>query len=142
MFPTNRAQRVIEDGRDESLFKLLLAADETLQRPPDAATGRLMPSLRDRARRRARRGRVASRCSTTESRADLPVVVCGIDGESTFGMIRREALGRPTDEAFDEALANLADEEIEIEELADRRPRHLRRSAAASTPPRSSSTAR
>jgi len=45
MFPTNRAQRVVEDGRGESLFKLLIAAEETAS---GVAQGRLMPSLRDR----------------------------------------------------------------------------------------------
>jgi hypothetical protein len=115
MFPTNRAQRVIEDGSDESLFKLLVAVDETLQRPPDAATGRLMPSLRDR--RNVELEEIVWKALLPDSRAELPVVVCGIDGESTFGMIRREALGRTSDEALDEALRNLADEQIEIGEL-------------------------
>ncbi|HEV7557631.1 MAG TPA: hypothetical protein VGO00_19335, partial [Kofleriaceae bacterium] len=38
--------------------------------------------------------------------------VCGIDGESTFGIVRREAIARPRDEAIDEALANLATEQV------------------------------
>ena len=38
MFPTNRAQRVVEDGRDESLFKLLIAAEETCSGPPTSRT--------------------------------------------------------------------------------------------------------
>jgi hypothetical protein len=129
MFPTNRAQRVIEDGPDESLFKLLLAAEETVQRPTDATTGRLMPSLRDRAdieldevvwRPIVPGGRSESdrlHLWDDQGPQDLPVVVCGIDGESTFGMIRREAMTRPVDAAFDEALLNLGDEEVQVEEI-------------------------
>src|SRR5205823_14930341 len=46
------------------------------------------------------------------------VVVCGIDGESTFGMIRREALPKPAEQALEEALANLADEDVTYEKHA------------------------
>lgn len=116
MFPTNRAQRVIEDGPDESLFKLLLAADETVHRPTDAATGRLMPSLRNRAD--IELDEVVWRpLIDDQGPLDLPVVVCGIDGESTFGMIRREALAKAVDTAFEEALVNLGDEEVQCEEI-------------------------
>jgi len=117
LFPTNRAQRLIEDGRDESLFKLLAAAEETIRRPPDAATGRLMPSLRDR--RDVEVDEIVWQPLLAENpRAELPIVVCGIDGESTFGMIRREALQRSTDEAMAEALDNLAVEHVEIGEVS------------------------
>ncbi len=116
MFPTNRAQRVIEDGPDESLFKLLLAAEETVQRPTDAATGRLMPSLRHRGD--IELDEVVWRpLVDDQGPLDLPVIVCGIDGESTFGMIRREAMSKSVDDAFDEALFNLADEEVQCEEI-------------------------
>lgn len=116
MFPTNRAQRVIEDGPDESLFKLLLAAEETVQHPTDATTGRLMPSLRHRAD--IELDEVVWRpLIGDQGPLDLPVVVCGIDGESTFGMIRREALAKAVDEAFDEALLNLGDEHVQCEEI-------------------------
>jgi hypothetical protein len=116
MFPTNRAQRVIEDGPDESLFKLLLAAEETVQRPTDAATGRLMPSLRSRTD--IELDEVVWRpIVDDQGPLDLPVVVCGIDGESTFGMIRREAMAKSIDAAFDEALVNLGDEEVQCEEI-------------------------
>jgi hypothetical protein len=111
MFPTNRAQRLIEDGRDQSLFKLLVAADEAMQRP-DASSGRLMPSLRDR--KNVELDEIVWRALVDHGAAELPVVVCGIDGESTFGMIRREALDRPADEAIAEALANLAEEPVQI----------------------------
>ncbi|MGN6109961.1 MAG: hypothetical protein ACTHU0_32950 [Kofleriaceae bacterium] len=117
VFPTNRAQRVIEDGNGESLFKLLLAAEETMSRPPDAATGRLMPSLRDR--RNVELDEVVWRSVLPESTgpADLPIIVCGIDGENTFGMMRREALERPADEVMAEALRNLAAEPVDVETL-------------------------
>ncbi len=125
MFPTNRAQRVIEDGGGESLLKLLIAAEETLERPPDAATGRLMPSLRDR--RDVEVDEVVWQPLLAENpRVELPIVVCGIDGESTFGMIRREALQREPDDAMAEALANLIDEEVEIGELLDQAASQLR----------------
>jgi hypothetical protein len=116
MFPTNRAQRVIEDGRDESLFKLLVAADETVHAPADATAGRLMPSLR--ARRDVQLDEVVWQpVLADEVPSDLPIIVCGIDGESTFGMIRREALAKPPESALAEALANLADEAVQSERL-------------------------
>ena len=112
MFPTNRAQRVIEDGADESLFKLLLAAEETM---PDVQTGRLMPSLRDR--RSVELDEIVWHSVLAEAGpVDLPIVVCGIDGENTFGMIRREAIEPSPDRAMEQALANLAEEPVEIEE--------------------------
>jgi len=115
MFPTNRAQRVIEDGSDESLFKLLLAAEETMREPPDVKSGRLMPSLRDR--RSVELDEVVWRSVLDEASApELPIVVCGIDGENTFGMIRREAIGE-TEPAMESALGNLAAEPVEIEEV-------------------------
>jgi hypothetical protein len=114
MFPTNRAQRVVEDGSDESLFKLLMAAEETMARPPDATTGRLMPSLRDR--RNVELDEIVWQpVLSDDAPPDLPIIVCGIDGESTFGMIRREALDKPPAAAMEEALANVADEEVDSE---------------------------
>ena len=118
VFPTNRAQRLVEDGRDESLFKLLLAADEALASPPDAATGRLMPSLRARSSVDPEATVWSPLLREGErTRDDLPIVVCGIDGENTFGMVRKEALAMAPDEALRRALENLADEPTEIEEM-------------------------
>jgi hypothetical protein len=114
MFPTNRAQRFVEDGGDESLFKLLLAAEEALASPPDAASGRLMPSLRARGTVETDDAIWRPLLADTRSRTDLPIVVCGVDGENTFGMMRKEAL---SEDAMARALANLADEEVETEEL-------------------------
>ena len=51
-----------------------------------------MPSLR--ARRDVQLDEVIWRpVIADQAPADLPIVVCGIDGESTFGMIRRDASG-------------------------------------------------
>ena len=76
-----------------------------------------MPSLR--ARRDVELDEVLWRALVDEPPplVELPIIVCGIDGESTFGMIRREALARSADGAFDEALANLAVEPVQCEEL-------------------------
>lgn len=116
MFPTNRAQRVVEDGSDESLFKLILAAEEAIDNPPDAATGKLMPSLR--ARETIELDEVLWRPLLPETeRADLPVVVCGVDGENTFGMIRREAIEKEAEDPGAEALRNLAAEQVTVEEI-------------------------
>ena len=116
MFPANRAQRLVEDGRDESLFKLIAAADEALATPPDAATGRLMPSLR--LRTSVDLDEVAWRPLLTEEESEvLPVVVCGVDGETSFGMLRRETLEREVSDVFGVALANLATEPVHQEEL-------------------------
>lgn len=113
LFPTNRAQRVIEDGADESLFKLLLAAEETT----NVREGRLMPSLRDR--RSVELDEIVWRSVLSEAAgpADLPIVVCGIDGENTFGMIRREAIEQTPEAAMALALENLAAEKVDIEEV-------------------------
>ncbi len=114
MFPTNRAQRVVEDGHDESLFKLLTAAEETLEQP--LAAGRLMPSLRDR--RDVVLDEIAWRpILSDDAPEDLPIVVCGIDGESTFGVLRSDALPKPPDDALAEAYANLAAETVRCDEL-------------------------
>ena len=116
MFPTNRAQRVIEDGADESLFKLMLAAEETMREPHDVEGGRLMPSLRDR--RSVELDEIVWRSVLSEAGpAELPIVVCGIDGENTFGMIRREAIEHTPDHAMERALENLAAEDVDIEEV-------------------------
>jgi hypothetical protein len=117
MFPTNRAQRVIEDGASESLFKLLIAAEETLRRPTDVATARLMPSLRQR-RDVVLEEVVWRPVIADDAPTDLPIVVCGIDGESTYGMLRREALPKPPDRALDEAIANLEGEVVQCDEIA------------------------
>jgi hypothetical protein len=120
MFPTNRAQRVIEDGPDESLFKLLMAAEETLRRPTDIAAGRLMPSLRHR--RDVVLDEVVWKPVVADDLSaphDLPIVVCGVDGESTFGMLRREALPKPPDAALAEAIANVAAEQVQCDIVGD-----------------------
>ncbi|HEY1547120.1 MAG TPA: hypothetical protein VGG28_04845 [Kofleriaceae bacterium] len=117
MFPTNRAQRLIEDGAAESLFKLLIAAEETLQRPADLANGRLMPSLRQR-RDVVLEEVVWRPVISDDAPTDLPIVVCGIDGDSTYGMLRREALPKPPDRALDEAIANLESEVVQCDEIA------------------------
>jgi hypothetical protein len=114
MFPTNRAQRVVEDGSAESLFQLLIAAEETLHRP---SAGRLMPSLRDR--RDVILDEILWRpVVSDDAPADLPIIVCGIDGESTFGMLRKEALPKPPEAALAEAYANLADEVVQLDDVA------------------------
>ncbi|HEY6040137.1 MAG TPA: hypothetical protein VIV58_37900, partial [Kofleriaceae bacterium] len=113
MFPTNRAQRVVEDGRAESLFLLLIAIEETLQRP---TAGRLMPSLRDR--RDVILDEIVWRpVVSDDAPPDLPIIVCGVDGESTFGMLRKEALPKPPEAALAEAYANLADEEVQLDDV-------------------------
>ena len=113
MFPTNRVQRVVEDGRAESLFLLLIAIEETLQRPTG---GRLMPSLRDR--RDVILDEIVWRpVVSDDAPPDLPIIVCGVDGESTFGMLRKEALPKPPEAALAEAYANLADEEVQLDDV-------------------------
>ncbi len=115
MFPTNRAQRFVDEG-GESLFKLVAAAEETVLHPPDMATGRLMPSLRTRAS--IELPDVVWRELTAPAPADAPIVVCGVDGEVTFGMMRRETLGaRTAEEVFARALENLAQEVVEESDL-------------------------
>ncbi|HEY0255154.1 MAG TPA: hypothetical protein VGC41_26685 [Kofleriaceae bacterium] len=111
MFPTNRAQRVVEEGGNESLFKLLLAAEET-----GDSQGRLMPSLRDR--RDVDLAEIVWRpVLGDDAPQDLPIIVCGIDGESTFGVMRKDALGRDPTHALAEAYSNLAAEHVQVAEV-------------------------
>ncbi len=113
VFPTNRAQRLIEDGRDQTLFELLTAIEETRSHDREV---RLMPSLR--VRDGVELEELLWRPLLPEvPRVELPIVVCGIDGESTFGMIRRDALAKSPDDAWAEALANLAAEDVELAQV-------------------------
>ena len=114
MFPTNRAQRVVEDGRGESLFKLLIAAAETAS---GAAQGRLMPSLRDR-RDVVLEDVVWKPVIADDAPSDLPIIVCGVDGETTFGLLRKDSLGKTSDQAFAEAQVNLAAEDVQCDVVA------------------------
>ncbi|MEO6771751.1 MAG: hypothetical protein ABI467_01860 [Kofleriaceae bacterium] len=129
MFPTTRAQRVVEDGRAASLFQLLVAAEESLHPSATGAPGRLMPSLRDRRDvvldeivwRPVVADDVADGVAddvADDAPADLPIIVCGIDGESTFGMLHKEALAKPADTVLAEAYANLADEVVQLDDVA------------------------
>ena len=112
VFPTNRAQRVIEDVGAASLFELLAAAGD----PVPAATGRLMPSLR--ARGDVVLDEILWRpVVDDEAPTDLPIIVCGIDGERTFAMLRKEALPKPAEQALAEAYANLAEETVQCDVL-------------------------
>ncbi|MBX3155993.1 MAG: hypothetical protein KF773_08335 [Deltaproteobacteria bacterium] len=113
VFPTNRAQRVIEDGADESLFKLLLAAEESLRLSPEAGGGRVMPSLR--APDAVELDEAMWSPLFEDAPDGLPVIVYGLDGENTFMMLRDESSGRPLDELRRDALANLATEDVELE---------------------------
>jgi hypothetical protein len=90
-----------------------------MQRPLDAG-GRLMPSLRDRRMVELDEVLWRSLLSDTAGPPELPIVVCGVDGESTFGMIRREAIREveADDDAMGEALRNLEAEPVQIEELS------------------------
>ncbi len=112
VFPTNRAQRVIEDPEAASLFELLASAAD----PIEALTGRLMPSLR--ARREVALDEVVWRpVVDDEAPKDLPIVVCGVEGERTFAMLRKETLPKTPERALAEAYANLADETVQCDEL-------------------------
>lgn len=112
VFPTNRAQRVIEDVGAASLFELLAAAGDRVP----AATGRLMPSLRARAD--VMLDEILWRpVVDDEAPKDLPIIVCGIDGERTFAMLRKEALPTSAEQALAEAYANLAEETVQCDVL-------------------------
>jgi hypothetical protein len=112
VFPTNAAQNVVEDGRSESMFKLLMATDET------GSNGRLMPSLRDR-RDVVLDDIVWRPLIPDDAPTDLPIIVCGVDGETTFGMLKKEAIIKTHEQAMAEAYANLADEAVECDEVAN-----------------------
>jgi hypothetical protein len=117
VYPTNRAHKLVDDGTSESLFKLVAAAEEMVRRPPDAATGRLMPSLRTRDSVELDEC-VWQPLVEDTAPADVPIVVVGVDGEITFAIMRREAIEQTVDDALAAALGNLADEPVEREVIA------------------------
>ena len=95
------------------MFKLLIAADES-----GGSAGRLMPSLRDR-RDVVLDDIVWRPLIPDDAPSDLPIIVCGVDGETTFGMLKKEAIIKTHDQALAEAYANLADEVVECDEVAN-----------------------
>lgn len=117
LLPTNRAQRVVE-GAGESLLLLLPAAAEALAQPGDERGGPLMPSLRDRATLDLDEiAWVPLFEGPGADHPEVPVIVLGIDGETTFGVLHRAGFERPVAEALAEALARLPAVIPTIEEI-------------------------
>lgn len=113
---TNRAHRFLADGEDESMFDLLTADREVSEGALEADDLPILPNLR--ARGEARTAGLAFRPLFTGAPEDdrFPVVVYGHDTPQTFGAFRAERAG-DLDVLHDRALANLAGQEVTVEEL-------------------------
>lgn len=112
VFPTSRAQRVIDEGPDESLFALLRAADEAAS--GTVTHGRVMPSLRSRSR--VPLDDIVWRPILDAAHEDLPIVAYGNDGETTFAFCTR-AQGLPVEALAEEALRNLRSEAVQVDPI-------------------------
>lgn len=113
---TNRAHRFIADGEDESMFDLLTADREVSAGALAADDLPILPNLR--ARSEARTAGLAFRPLFAGAPDDdrFPVVVYGHDTPQTFGAFRAERAG-DLDALHERALANLAGQEVTVEEL-------------------------
>lgn len=112
VFPTNRAERFVAGGGEESVLQLLAAVDDVLA----ARSGsRVMPSLR--ARERVPLERVAWTPLLDRDHEELPVVVYGEDGEATFAVYDRSSLPAALDELARQARENLAEEPAQVEKF-------------------------
>jgi hypothetical protein len=112
ILPTNRAQRLIEDGEEESMF-LLLASLDDLQIPEHERT--LLPSLRHAADATLEEIIVRPLIAKATD-PELPMIAYGTNTPTAFGLLRTSRTD-DRDELHAKAIANLANETVEIEEL-------------------------
>ncbi len=112
-FPTNRAQRLIAGEQDTSLFQLfqLEAARATHE-----AQLAILPSLRSRNEAAAQRLKFRPLVPYTPMTHAAPVVAYGSDSSETFAVLTTGDL-RSTEALHADALANLVDQHVELEEL-------------------------
>ncbi len=111
MLPCNRALRFIEDGADESMFRVLASLDEVTT----SDAGRpILPSLRDKADADA--SGILCRPLADAASDEMPVIAYGRDGEITFSLLLRAHEAARADEIHGEALANIAGQTVELDD--------------------------
>jgi hypothetical protein len=111
MLPTNRAQRFIEDGEQESMFYLLASLDDL--RVPEHELP-LLPSLR--AVDATLEDMIVRPLLANATDPEIPVIAYGTDSPTAFGLLRTSHTD-DRDELHAKAIANLANQTVEIEEL-------------------------
>lgn len=112
LLPTNRAQRFIEDGEQESMFYLLASFDD-LQIPEHERP--LLPSLRHAADATLE-DMIVRPLLANATDPEIPVIAYGRDTTTAFGLLRTSRTDNP-DELHSKAIENLANQTVEIEEL-------------------------
>ncbi len=118
VLPTNRAQRLIEDGEGESMFLLVGSIAEILARRGEGAeAGPILPSLRRPAEVGGNDLLARPLVSLDRGAALLPVIAYGEDSESTFSLLQAEKFGARAAEIHDEAMANIRAQPAEVDEL-------------------------
>ncbi|HEU0030485.1 MAG TPA: hypothetical protein VFQ53_07630 [Kofleriaceae bacterium] len=114
LLPTNRAQRFIADGEDESMFRLI-----ELDNDREAITNgprTMLPSLR--AKSDALREKMVHRAllQNAGDNPDIPVIVYGNDTPQSFG-IMKEPTTEDVEKIHAEALANIAKQEVTVDDV-------------------------
>ena len=112
LLPTNRAQRFIEDGEQESMFHLLAGFDDLAipehERP-------LLPSLRHAVDGTVEDMLVRPLLANATD-PEIPVIAYSTDSPNAFGLLKTSCTD-DRDELHAKAIANLASQTVEIEEL-------------------------
>jgi hypothetical protein len=112
LLPTNRAQRFIEDGEQESMFYLLSSFDD-LEIPEHERP--LLPSLRHAVDGTVEDMLVRPLLANATD-PEIPVIAYGTDTPNAFALLRTSCTD-DRDELHARAIANLANQTVEIEEL-------------------------
>ena len=119
LLPANRARRFLADGETESMFLLVTGAQELSARhADDGAKLPIMPCLR--ARDDAEQNGMLWKPLLDKSESDtVPVIAYGRDGENTIGWLRAGEDAGQLETAHQEAMANIARHEVEIEDVTE-----------------------
>jgi hypothetical protein len=112
MLATNRAQRFIEDGEQESMFYLVASLDD-LQIPEHERP--LLPSLRHAADAMLE-DIIVRPLLANAADPEIPVIAYGTDTPTAFGLLKASRTD-DREELHAKAVANLANQTVEIEEL-------------------------
>ncbi len=120
--PSNRAQRFLADGEDESMFHLLASDNDMRGTEAIVENAPILPSLRHRREAERENMVFVPLLANSDQFPDVPVVAFGRDTPSAFAIATKERAG-DVDKLHAEALANIAKHEVTVEdvELADTR---------------------
>jgi hypothetical protein len=116
VLPTNRAQRLIEDGEGETMFLLVGSIAEIIARnAADAPPRPILPSLRSASE--VTGSALLWRPLLEVDRDDLPVIAYGEDSETTFSLLHEERHQDRADAIHAEAMTNIASQDAEVDEI-------------------------